>query len=139
MTHLNFDQSETSAGCLITRNASQRVSLHVRKRKMSKKQYDNASEWVQRQNFRTPKTLKLRPAEHVKRTAEMNRKRRARLELSEENLESSGEDDVTLSQDRENEPSPPHRRSFTGDISLDSNQNRNGVVIATNLQKFLQL
>ena len=103
------------------------------------KKNKSTGEWVARQNFRTPKTLKLRPAEHVKRTAEMNRKRRARLELSEENLESSGEDDVTLSQDRENEPSPPHRRSFTGEISLDSNQNRNGVVIATFVQEILQL
>ena len=96
---------------------------------MPKKKKDTSA-WVQQQNFRTPKTLKLRPAKHIKRTAEMNRKRRARLELSEENFDSSGED-VTLSQDRANEPSPPHRRSFTGDISLDSNQNRNGVMIAT--------
>ena len=95
-------------------------------RKMPKKE---TSDWVQRQNFRTPKTLKIRPAQHITRTAEANKKRRSRLELSEENLETSGEDDVTFSQDRENEPSPPHRRSFTGDISLDSNQNRNEVII----------
>lgn len=82
-----------------------------------------ASDWVQKQNFQTPKTFKLR-SDAVTRTAEVNRKRRARLELPEENLETSGDDDLTFSQDRENEPSPPHRRSFTGDISLDSNRNR---------------
>ena len=104
-----------------------------RQRKMPKKN-QKTSDWVKRQNFRTPKTLKLRPVQHIMRTAEANKKRRARLELSEENLETSGEDDVTFSQDRENEPSPPHRRSFTGDISLDSNQNRNEVII-TNTTK----
>ena len=87
-----------------------------------------ASDWVQKQNFQTPKTFKLR-SDAVTRTAEVNRKRRARLELPEENLETSGDDDLTFSQDRENEPSPPHRRSFTGDISLDSNRNRNDVII----------
>ena len=99
---------------------------HERKMPRNKK---TTSDWVQRQNFRTPKTLKLRPVQHITRTAEANKKRRARLELSEENLETSGEDDATFSQDRENEPSPPHRRSFTGEISLDSNQNRNEVII----------
>ena len=101
-------------------------------RKMPKKERNSqTSDWVQRQNFRTPKTLKIRPVQHITRTAEANKKRRARLELSEENLETSGEDDVTFSQDRENEPSPPHRRSFTGDISLDSNQNNRNEVIKT--------
>ena len=99
---------------------------HERKMPRNKK---SASDWVQGQNFRTPKTLKLRPVQHITRTAEANKKRRARLELSEENLDTSGEDDVTFSQDRENEPSPPHRRSFTGDISLDSNQNRNEAIV----------
>ena len=104
---------------------------HERKMPKNKKSTRDprTSDWVQGQNFRTPKTLKLRPVQHITRTAEANKKRRARLELSEENLETSGEDDVTFSQDRENEPSPPHRRSFTGDISLDSNQNRNEVII----------
>ena len=106
--------------------SSNQVLYH--ERKMPKKE---TSDWVQRQNFRTPKTLKIRPAQHITRTAEANKKRRARLELSEENLETSGEDDVTFSQDRENEPSPPHRRSFTGDISLDSNQNNRDEVIKT--------
>ena len=92
------------------------------------KKKKSTGDWVERQNFRTPKTLKLRPVVGPIRTVEVNRKRRARLEVSEENLESSGEDEFTFSQDRENEPSPPHRRSFTGDISLDSNQNnRTGV------------
>ena len=103
-----------------------------RKRKKMPKKKKSTGDWVERQNFRTPKTLKLRPVVGPIRTVEVNRKRRARLEvsenLSEENLESSGEDEFTFSQDRENEPSPPHRRSFTGDISLDSNQNnRTGV------------
>ena len=113
---------------------SNQVLYH--ERKMPKKE---TSDWVQRQNFRTPKTLKIRPAQHITRTAEANKKRRARLELSEENLETSGEDDVTFSQDRENEPSPPHRRSFTGDISLDSNQNNRNEVIKTilPLRKFV--
>ena len=98
------------------------------------KKKKSTGDWVERQNFRTPKTLKLRPVVGPIRTVEVNRKRRARLELSEdlseENLETSGEDEFTFSQDRENEPSPPHRRSFTGDISLDSNQNnRKGVRI----------
>ena len=93
------------------------------------KSKSKTSDWVQRQNFRTPKTLKLRPVQHITRTAEANKKRRARLESSEESLETSGENELTFSQDRENEPSPPHRRSFTGDISLDSNQNRDEVII----------
>ena len=101
------------------------------------KSKSKTSDWVQRQNFRTPKTLKLRPVQHITRTAEANKKRRARdqrtadfrRESSEESLETSGENELTFSQDRENEPSPPHRRSFTGDISLDSNQNRDEVII----------
>ena len=107
-----------------------------KKRKMPKSK-SKTSDWVQRQNFRTPKTLKLRPVQHITRTAEANKKRRARdqrtadfrRESSEESLETSGENELTFSQDRENEPSPPHRRSFTGDISLDSNQNRDEVII----------